>query len=172
MNPTTVPVANDILKLTSVWTPFRNWQFVAAFVVIFIVLTFAKRFIAQVAPKVAKANWFSATLTLANLGLGALLAIPKGFLFGGTYFERLLIGLIAGGLNHMLFHLIIKRVAVIMGKSEKEIEDMVDGDENTKTEEKTETKVVTETADAKTTVKETINTKTEVKTEVKEQPKT
>ena len=94
------------------WIPFSNWQFCVACLVIMVVMLFTKKMIAQAKPALYSKGFIQSSLTGMNLLLGLALAIPKGFLFGSNFFQRCLVGIVAGGTNHILYHLLLKRLGL------------------------------------------------------------
>lgn len=101
------------MDLSNLWAPFLTWQFgVAALAIVAIIATF-KRIVRIGYPLLLTTTWMKIILAGANMVLGALVAIPKDFLIGPTYVQRLLVGLCAGFLSSYLYAILLKRLGPV-----------------------------------------------------------
>jgi len=104
--------ANDL------WSVFMTKEFGIACVAIVAIMWTLKKAAKQAAPALYIKGWFQAIMTLLNLGFGCVVAIPKDFLVGKTYGQRVLLGLCAGLLSHTFYSAVIKRItAFVEGRS-------------------------------------------------------
>jgi hypothetical protein len=98
------------MDFDALWSPFVSWQFGVAAMVIIAILATLKKILRQIGSTVAEKGWFKVCMTVANLVLGLLVAIPKDFLLGNTYWQRALVGVCAGFLSNYIYTLLIKRL--------------------------------------------------------------
>jgi hypothetical protein len=81
-----------------------SWQLLAASVAIYAIITAIK--------KIGKLyilttnKLYQLILTLSNIILGFIVAIPPGFLPGDNYFERLVLGIVAGFLSNYTYQFV------------------------------------------------------------------
>jgi len=74
-------------------------------------------------PKAYASDKVHAIFTASYVLMGFVAAIPKGYLYGNGYFQRMLVGIIAGGLSLVLYHALLKRFAGILGVNAMDIAD-------------------------------------------------
>ena len=113
--------AGAVTQTMNVWAPYNTWQFVTACLVVAVVMTTISNMITQAAPRLMERGYFKSILTFMNLGLGILISIPKNFLYGTLWIDRMLIGLVAGGLAHIMYHALLKRISIVLGVSPSDL---------------------------------------------------
>jgi hypothetical protein len=121
----------------SMWAPLYNWSFISCCLCLAILILTLKRATSQFSPtfysKSSTHGWF----TLSYLIGGFLAAIPKTYLVGTRYFDRLIIGIIASGISLAVYHAIIKRLSSAIGVKDKFLDDPDEIEVTKKTEETT-----------------------------------
>jgi hypothetical protein len=116
--------SNIIDKINpSMWAPLYNWSFISCCFCLAILILTLKRATSQISPsfygKSSTHGWF----TLSYLLGGVLAAVPKTYLVGAKYFDRVIVGIIASGLSLAVYHAIIKRLSSAIGVPDKYLED-------------------------------------------------
>lgn len=107
----------------SIWTPVTNWGFVSCCLVIAGFVLTAKRVMYQGWPAVYASGKAKAVFTSLYFVLGMLAAIPKSYLTGIGYFQRAVVGVIAGFLSLLVYHALLKKLASFLGVKESDITD-------------------------------------------------
>lgn len=109
----------ELASFNHVWEPLITWQFLTASMFIIAVMTGIKRTLVVYNPKLLDNRNVAAFLTAGNMILGFIVALPKGFLAGDTYFERMFTGMVAGFSTHFVYHLLLKRFGVFGANTPK-----------------------------------------------------
>lgn len=105
-------------SMNKVITAFLGWQFWAACLAIAAVVTTLSKALRQGAPSFYEKGWVKSIITLLNLGLGAAAAIPKDFLTGNTFGQRVFMGFVAGATSQFAYHAFLKRLKFFGGGTE------------------------------------------------------
>ena len=98
---------------------FLTWQFLAACIFVDGIVKVVKRATRYARPSAVQSGWFKALLTFLNPALGAVAALPPGFLRGDTIGQRLIVGIGAGTLSHLVYHFVLKRFLPAKGVAEE-----------------------------------------------------
>jgi len=115
---------NVISKIPDgVLAPFSGWPFLSCCLAVAIVVLTLKRVVNQGWPTTFAKGKAHAAFTASYLVLGILAAIPKSYLYGSMFYQRVIVGVIAGGVSLAVYHALLKRVAGMLGVKETEISD-------------------------------------------------
>jgi len=96
-----------------------TWQFWVAAICVSALMTAVKKTIKATAPQLRCGSWYKAAMTWQNLVWGAIVALPPGFLKGDTIGQRMIVGVAAGTVSHVVYHGLLKRLGVGMQRSGK-----------------------------------------------------
>jgi hypothetical protein len=97
---------------------FFTWQMLAAAFAIQFTMQALKRITNAATPRLQLSRVFKAFVASQNYFYGFVLAAPVGFLPGRTFFERAIMGIVAGGLSHLLYAFVLKKFPSLKGKSQ------------------------------------------------------
>jgi len=105
--------------LNKVLEPFATASFWAVALSISVLMTTLVKSIRKASPTYLAAHpWFGFIMTWTNVLLGVCSAIPAGVVPGTSFVNRLPFGLVAGGLSHYVYRLVLKRFSFFGGKPE------------------------------------------------------
>jgi hypothetical protein len=96
--------------MESMWAPFLTWQFATASVFVAAAMLVVKGVLVELIPRALGNRWVKAGLTLANVALGLLTAIPADWLPGRGFAQRAFMGVVAGVVSQFVYSALIKRL--------------------------------------------------------------
>jgi hypothetical protein len=82
-----------------------TWQFWVACGFVQAGVWFARKVMGNLSPATGDKGWWKAVLTLLNVVLGLIAAIPAGYLKGDTFAQRAMLGVALGLVSHYAYHL-------------------------------------------------------------------
>lgn len=95
---------------TQLWEPFTTWQFGVTCIAIVAVLQTVKNIGVGFCETLFNSKRAQALLTSANVFIGVACAIPKGFLMGDSFGQRIFTGICAGFMSTFVYHSVIKHL--------------------------------------------------------------
>jgi len=113
------------------WASLSSWQFLSCCICIAVVILTFKRAFKQFWPVLYTNSKVHGAFTLSYLVAGILAAIPKTYLPGAAFFDRLILGILASGASLAVYYAAIKRLAKVIGMPDI-YSDLKDPDDNPK----------------------------------------
>ena len=98
--------------------PFLDGSFFGIAIAISVVMAATAKSLRKLKPGLIQQPKVGFAMTWLNVVLGVLAAIPSTYLTGGSFLARMPFGIVAGGLSHAVYKLILKRLEFFGGKKD------------------------------------------------------
>lgn len=95
------------------------WQMIAGALFVQVVMQTLARVTNVIAPKAREVAWFRVFVASQNIVWGLIIAFSTNFLPGKTFFERAVLGIVAGSVSHLVYKYFLKRFELTNTKPHK-----------------------------------------------------
>lgn len=95
------------------------WQMIAAALCVQAIMQTLARITNVIAPKARDVAWFRVFVACQNIVWGLILAFSTNFLPGKTFFERAVLGIVAGSVSHLVYKFFLKKFELTNTKPHK-----------------------------------------------------
>lgn len=88
------------------------WQMIAGALFVQVIMQTLARVTNLLAPKAREVTWFRIFVASQNIVWGLIIAFSSNFLPGKTFFERAVLGVVAGSVSHLVYKFFLNKFAI------------------------------------------------------------